>query len=125
MRTNNIPTVIYIILLVYAQTVTHPMHMYVCMHVLTFAHLLSGAGLAWAAKTLGHRAVVYLPQGAAASRVARIQSLGAEAIVTDLSYDDAVTLSARKAEENGWVLIQDTAWKGYTEVRLAIIMTYY
>ena len=75
-----------------------------------------GAGLAWAAEVLGHQAVIYLPKGAAASRVAKIESYGAKAIVTDLSYDEAVALSAKKADEEGWVLIQDTAWKGYTEV---------
>ena len=49
--------------------------------------------------------------------MSRIQSLGAEAIVTDLGYDDAVELSAKKAKEEGWELIQDTAWEGYTKVR--------
>ena len=79
-------------------------------------YLMLGAGLAWAAEVLGHQAVIYLPKGAAASRVAKIESYGAKAIVTDLSYDEAVALSAKKADEEGWVLIQDTAWTGYTEV---------
>jgi diaminopropionate ammonia-lyase len=44
--------------------------------------------------------------------------------VTDLNYDDAVRLACAKAEENGWYVVQDTAWEGYTEVPLWIMQGY-
>lgn len=75
-----------------------------------------GRGVAWAARELGQQAVVYLPKGSAQERLENIRALGAQAEITDLSYDDAVRLAARKGEENGWVLIQDTAWPGYEEI---------
>lgn len=75
-----------------------------------------GRGVAWAARELGQQAVVYLPKGSARERLENIRALGAQAEITDLSYDDAVRLAARKGEENGWVLIQDTAWPGYEEI---------
>ena len=75
-----------------------------------------GRGVAWAARELGQQAVVYLPKGSARERLGNIRALGAQAEITDLSYDDAVRLAARKGEENGWVLIQDTAWPGYEEI---------
>ncbi|MGE5652767.1 MAG: diaminopropionate ammonia-lyase [Bacillota bacterium] len=75
-----------------------------------------GRGVAWAAKMLGHKAVVYLSKGAAAARLWAIRELGAEATVTDLNYDDAGRHAAEQAERHGWVLVQDTAWDGYTEI---------
>lgn len=75
-----------------------------------------GRGVAWAARELGQQAVVYLPKGSARERLENIRDLGAQAEITDLSYDDAVRLAARKGEEHGWVLIQDTAWPGYEEI---------
>lgn len=83
-----------------------------------------GRGVAWAARELGARAVVYLPRGSSAERVESIRVLGAEASVTELSYDDAVRLAARRAQERGWVLLQDTSWEGYTKVPTMIMQGY-
>lgn len=83
-----------------------------------------GRGVAWVARSLGLRAVVYLPAGAANGRVQAIQAAGGEAIVTDLNYDDAVRLAAQAAADQGWWLIQDTAWPGYQQVPAWIIQGY-
>jgi diaminopropionate ammonia-lyase len=83
-----------------------------------------GRGVAWAAERLGQKAVVYMPKGSVSSRVAAIRSHGATVEVTDLNYDNTVRLACRMAEENGWYVVQDTAWKGYTEVPLWIMQGY-
>lgn len=83
-----------------------------------------GRGVAWAAWELGQRAVVYLPKGSARERLENIRALGAQAEITDLNYDDAVRLAARKGEEEGWVLIQDTAWPGYEQIPAWIMEGY-
>jgi diaminopropionate ammonia-lyase len=83
-----------------------------------------GRGVAWAAERLGQKAVIYMPRGSAPARVAAIRSHGAEVEVTDLNYDDAVRLACSRAEENGWYVVQDTAWEGYTEVPLWIMQGY-
>jgi diaminopropionate ammonia-lyase len=83
-----------------------------------------GRGVAWAAERLGQKAVIYMPKGSAQARVAAIRSHGAEVTVTDLNYDDAVRLTCARAEENGWYVVQDTAWEGYTEVPLWIMQGY-
>lgn len=83
-----------------------------------------GRGVAWAAERLGQKAVIYMPKGSAPARVAAIRSHGAEVEVTDLNYDDAVRLTCAKAEENGWYVVQDTAWEGYTEAPLWIMQGY-
>ena len=83
-----------------------------------------GRGIAWAAERLGQKAVIYMPKGSAPSRVDSIRGHGAEVVVTDLNYDNAVRLACRKAEENGWYIVQDTAWEGYSEIPLWIMQGY-
>lgn len=83
-----------------------------------------GRAVAWAAQQLGQRAVVYLPQGAAQSRVDAIAGHGAKAIVIDANYDMAVRFAAEQAEQNGWLLVQDTAWDGYEEIPAWIMQGY-
>lgn len=83
-----------------------------------------GRGVAWTAKRLGAKSVVYMPKGSAPERLANIRACGADAAVTDLNYDDAVRLAARRAEENGWVVVQDTAWEGYEDIPRWIIQGY-
>ena len=83
-----------------------------------------GRGIAWAAEQLGQKAIIYMPKGAARSRVENIRSHGAKVIVTDLNYDEAVRVAFRTAEQLGWYVIQDTAWEGYTEIPLWIMQGY-
>ena len=75
-----------------------------------------GRGIAWTARELGAKAVVYMPKGSSPERLQNIRNLGAHAEITDVNYDDTVRLAKRCAEENGWVLVQDTAWQGYEEI---------
>lgn len=75
-----------------------------------------GTGVAWAAREMGQKAVVYMPKGSPQASVERIRGLGAECIVTDVNYDDTVRLANKTAEENNWMLVQDTAWDGYEQI---------
>jgi len=83
-----------------------------------------GRAVAWCATRLGCKSVIYLPKGAAPFRVRAIQNEGAETQVTDLNYDDAVRLATRKAGENGWTLMQDTAMPGYEQIPAWIMQGY-
>ena len=83
-----------------------------------------GRGVAWTAREFGQKSVVYMPKGSAPERLANIRAAGAEASITDLNYDDAVRLANRKAGENGWVLVQDTAWEGYEDIPTWIMQGY-
>ncbi|MEA2116647.1 MAG: diaminopropionate ammonia-lyase [Thermodesulfobacteriota bacterium] len=83
-----------------------------------------GRAVAWAAKQLRQKAVVYMPKGSDPVRLKNIQELGAQASITDLNYDDAVRLSEKKAEEHGWVIVQDTAWPGYEAMPTWIMQGY-
>lgn len=83
-----------------------------------------GRGVAWTARVLGQKAVVYMPKGSAAERLENIRAQGAQAKITDSNYDDTVRMAARDAEEHGWVLVQDTAWPGYETIPTQIVQGY-
>lgn len=75
-----------------------------------------GRGVAWAANKLGCKSVVYMPKGSSVIRLNNIKNEGAEAFITDINYDDAVRLAQKKSLENGWYMVQDTAFEGYEEI---------
>lgn len=83
-----------------------------------------GRGVAWAAKLLGHKAVVYLPEGSSQERLNNIRALGAEAEITKFNYDSAVRLAYAMSKKHGWVMVQDTAWPGYEEIPTWIMQGY-
>ena len=84
-----------------------------------------GKGVAWAAKKFGCQAYVYMPKGTVESRVQAIRDVGAtEVLVTDYFYDDTVRMANKRAEENGWTMVQDTAWEGYEKIPTYIVQGY-
>lgn len=83
-----------------------------------------GRGVAWTAQKLGQRAVVFMPKGSSLERLQNIRSLGAEAEITDVNYDDAVRLARRYADGHGGIVVQDTSWEGYEEIPLHIMQGY-
>lgn len=83
-----------------------------------------GRGVAWTARVLGHKSVVYMPAGSTSERLENIRAEGAEASVTQYNYDDAVRLASRMADQQGWIVVQDTAWQGYEDVPIHIMQGY-
>jgi diaminopropionate ammonia-lyase len=83
-----------------------------------------GRAVAWAAKQLGQKAVVFMPKGSAAARVEHVRSHGGECTVTELNYDHTVEYASEQASKNGWVLLQDTTLPGYTEIPTWIMQGY-
>lgn len=75
-----------------------------------------GRAVAWAAKQLGQKAVIYMPKGSAAARVQHIKDHGGECTVTEENYDSTVAFAAAKAVEKGWVYLQDTTGPDYFEI---------
>ena len=83
-----------------------------------------GRGVAWTAKQLKQKAIVYMPKGSTQERFENIKSENAEVTITDLNYDDAVRLANDEAEKHGWVMVQDTSWEGYQDIPKWIIQGY-
>ena len=75
-----------------------------------------GRAVAWAARQVGHPAVIFVPAHAAAARVAAIRAEGAEVVLVEEGYDAAVARAHEAAVQNGWVVIQDGSREGYVEI---------
>ena len=84
-----------------------------------------GRGVSWAAGLFGTRAHVLMPKGSEEVRAEAIRNAGpAEVTITDVGYDDTVKIAREMSEKHGWILIQDTSWKGYETVPSWIIQGY-
>lgn len=83
-----------------------------------------GRGVAWTARVLKQKAVVYMPKGSSQRRVDHIVAEGGQVTVRDCNYDESVRLTAQEANEKGWVVVQDTAWPGYEDIPLWIMQGY-
>jgi len=82
-----------------------------------------GRGVARMAGILGVACTIYVPKGTAASRIADIESEGATVHVVDGSYDDAIAVSARDANDKT-IVVSDTSWDGYTEIPASVSRGY-
>jgi diaminopropionate ammonia-lyase len=82
-----------------------------------------GRAVAHMARLLGYRSRVLVPRGTAAARIAGIAEEGADVMVVDGTYDDAVAVSAAMARDDVLV-VSDTSWEGYTEVPRTVIDGY-
>jgi diaminopropionate ammonia-lyase len=83
-----------------------------------------GAAVAWMAAQLGCSCRVFLPRGTTVRRQEAIRHFGAEAMVVAGNYDDAVRQAARDAKGQGGLLVQDTAWEGYTVIPQRVMQGY-
>jgi diaminopropionate ammonia-lyase len=84
-----------------------------------------GRAVARVARERNLRAIVYMRRSAAQARVDAIRGEGAEVVLVDGTYDDAVRLVAGKAEHTpGVTIVSDTAWPGYEEIPRAIMAGY-
>ena len=84
-----------------------------------------GRAVAHFARLFGHQALIVLPEGVNDLAAAAIEAEGAEVQVVQGNYDDAVAAAASAAHARpDRILVQDTAWEGYTEVPEAIVQGY-
>jgi diaminopropionate ammonia-lyase len=82
-----------------------------------------GRAVARMAKLLGLGARIFVPADMAAARIEAIESEGAEVVVVQGTYDEAVARSAEEAGEH-CLVISDTSWPGYEDVPRWVIDGY-
>jgi diaminopropionate ammonia-lyase len=54
-----------------------------------------GRGVAWTANRLGHKSVVFMPEGTVPERLENIRKLGSDASIQPMNYDDCVRIPMR------------------------------
>lgn len=83
-----------------------------------------GRSVAWGARMFGCRCVIFLHERVSPGRQAAIQAYGAEIIRTPGTYDDSVRSADASAKANGWFVVSDTSYPGYTEVPVDVMHGY-
>src|SRR5258705_9798939 len=83
-----------------------------------------GRAVAWAARTQGLAAVVFIPAHSAPARVAAIRGEGATVVPVKGSYDDAVARCASESAASGWQVVADTGDEGYMEIPRLVAQGY-
>jgi diaminopropionate ammonia-lyase len=75
-----------------------------------------GRAVAWTARQLGLRAVIFMTTHTAPARVAAVRAERAEVVLVDGTYDDAVRLCAARSGRAGWQVVADVGYDAYLEV---------
>jgi diaminopropionate ammonia-lyase len=83
-----------------------------------------GLALAHVARKMSLRAHVYVHSHTTQARAEAIRREGAEVLMVDGNYDDAVRRAADDAQRHGWTVISDTSWPGYELVPQYIMAGY-
>ena len=83
-----------------------------------------GRSVAWAARKVKQKAVIYVPAHTAKTRIKNIKKLRARVVMVEGDYDATVQRAREDSEKHGYVLIQDTSWNGYTEIPTYITTGY-
>lgn len=83
-----------------------------------------GRSVAWGAQRFGARCVIFVHETVSQGRRDAIAKWGAEIRVVPGNYDDAVREAQKQADANGWFVVSDTSYPGYTEVPRDVMQGY-
>jgi diaminopropionate ammonia-lyase len=74
-----------------------------------------GLSMAAGARLFGARAVVFLSDAVPEGFAERLREKGAEVVRQGQTYEASMAAAVLAAERNGWQLLSDSSWLGYTE----------
>jgi diaminopropionate ammonia-lyase len=83
-----------------------------------------GRSVAWGAQRFGCRCVIFVPAAVSQNRIDAIARYGAEVRRVSGIYDEAVREAERVAEAEGWSVVSDTSWDGYTSIPVEVMQGY-
>jgi diaminopropionate ammonia-lyase len=83
-----------------------------------------GRSVAWGARTFGCACVIYIHATVSSGREQAIARFGAEVRRVAGTYDDAVRQAAADAARQGWIVVSDTSYPGYTEIPRDVMQGY-
>lgn len=74
-----------------------------------------GRSLAWGAQMFGAACRIYIHQFVSEGRAKAMRDFGAEVVRINADYDETVRVTRRESEQNGWFVVSDTSWEGYSQ----------
>ena len=83
-----------------------------------------GLSVAAGARLFGARAVIYLSATVPEAFADRLRAKGAEIVRAGADYEASMQAAADAAQAQGWTLLSDSSWPGYTELPLRVMEGY-
>ena len=83
-----------------------------------------GRSLAWGCQRFGAPCKIYIHAEVSEGRAQVMRDFGADVIRITGDYDASVALAKSEAEKNGWFVVSDTSWPGYTEPPRDVMIGY-
>ena len=74
-----------------------------------------GMSVAAGAHAFGAASVVFISETVPESFAARLAEQGAQVVRQGATYEDSMAAAQAAADANGWALLSDSSWPGYTE----------
>ena len=74
-----------------------------------------GMSVAAGAQAFGASAVVYIAETVPESFAQRLRAFGTDVRREGAIYEDSMAAAAKAAKDNGWQLLSDSSWDGYTD----------
>ena len=83
-----------------------------------------GRSVAWGAKQFGCKCEIYIHRNVSQGREKAIAKYGATVNRIKGNYDDSVRIAAEVAESNGYTVVSDTSYEGYTDIPKDVMQGY-
>lgn len=83
-----------------------------------------GRSVAWGAQRFGCRCVIFIHATVSEGRKEAIEAYGAEVRRCAGNYDDSVREAQETATREGWFVVSDTSYPGYTEIPKDVMQGY-
>ncbi|MBN9888579.1 diaminopropionate ammonia-lyase [Salipiger abyssi] len=83
-----------------------------------------GRSVAWGAQRFGARCVIFIHETVSEGRRAAIAQYGAEVRRTPGNYDASLREAQETADAEGWFVVSDTSYPGYTDVPRDVMQGY-
>ena len=74
-----------------------------------------GRSLSWGCQRYGAPCRIYIHAEVSEERAEIMRGFGADVIRISGDYDESVRVAKQEAEKNGWHVVSDTSWPGYSE----------
>lgn len=83
-----------------------------------------GRSLAWGCQRFGATCKIYIHAEVSSIRAQAMRDLGADVIRVQGNYDASVARARADADANGWFMVADTSWPGYSKPPLDVMAGY-
>ncbi|MDB4073573.1 diaminopropionate ammonia-lyase [Ascidiaceihabitans sp.] len=83
-----------------------------------------GKSLSWGAQRFGAPCRIYIHHDVSENRAQAMRDFGAVVIRVDGDYDTSVVEARDDADTNGWCVVSDTSWDGYTQPPIDVMAGY-